>query len=120
MTTILVVEDDADVRKMVRMTLEREGYQVVEAPSGRIALERYRESPVDLVVTDMLMPRMTGLELITKLRQEFPESRILAISGSREMLAAAHRGAGAVETLDKPFSRTVLVETVRQMLAGEE
>lgn len=117
MSKILLVEDQDEVRWMLGRYLERADYHVEEAPDGEVALELYRENPADLVVTDLMMPRKSGLELIMNLRCEWPHVKIIAISTSEKMLAQA-RLTGAAETLRKPFLPSKLLEIIKQMLEG--
>ena len=117
MSKILLVEDQDEVRWMLRRYLERADYHVEEAPDADVALELYRENPADLVVTDLLLPRKTGLELIVDLRREWPHVKIIAISTSEKMLAQA-RLAGATEALHKPFLPSKLLEIIKQLLEG--
>lgn len=81
MACILVVEDDDFVRFTLRKLLERAGYQVVEATNGDEAIDFFRDSKPDLVITDIVMPKKGGCELIPELRQENPAQKIIAISG---------------------------------------
>ncbi len=117
MATVLLVEDQDEVRKPLRIVLERAGYQVQEAPDGQVALELYRENPADVVVTNMLMPRKGGLELIVDLKREFPAVKIIAMSSSEDMLSEARR-LGA-ETLHKPFlPKKHLLRILKGMLSA--
>ncbi len=86
MVRILLIDDDDDFRSMLRMALEQDGYVVEEARNGLEGSQRQRTEPVDLVITDILMPEQEGLETIQALRQEFPEIKIIAISGGVGML----------------------------------
>ncbi len=70
---ILVIDDEAPVRDMMRQTLERAGYEVIEAGDGRQGMARLRQQPADLVITDILMPEQEGIKTIRMLRKEFPE-----------------------------------------------
>ncbi len=116
MATVLLVEDQDEVREVLRIVLEHAGYQVHEAPDGQVALESYRENPADVVVTNMLMPRKSGLELIIDLQREFPAVKIIAMSSAEDMLTEARR-LGA-ETLLKPFlPKKDLLRILRRMLS---
>ena len=81
MSRILIIEDDEHVRGMLRKMLERIGYDVFDAPDGKEGLDFYRNTPVDLVITDILMPEKEGIQTIMELRREFPDVKIIAISG---------------------------------------
>ena len=118
MARILVIDDDDDFRRMLCTALERDGYTVEEARNGQEGSRRHRTEPVDLVITDILMPEQEGLETIQTLRQEFPEIKIIAISGGVGMLnfLPLARKFGALQTLQKPFSLQQLYEAVREVL----
>lgn len=113
--TVLVVDDDAAVRKIVVRVLLRHGFAVLEAPGGREALAELRQAAgaVDLLVTDASMPEMSGLRLIEEALVVDPGLRVLLISG--------HPGEefeGATPYLAKPFTSTELVRHVREVLGG--
>ena len=118
MVRILVIDDDEDFRRMLFTALERDGYTVEEARNGQEGSRRHRTEPVDLVITDILMPEQEGLETIQALRQEFPEIKIIAISGGVGMLnfLPLARKFGALRTLQKPFTLQQLYEVVHQVL----
>jgi CheY-like chemotaxis protein len=112
--TILVVDDESSMRFLLRMILESAGYEVVEAPHGAAALERAKESPPDLVVTDLMMPVMNGRDLVGRLRADPETARIpiLLISANpRADVAAVDAIVG------KPFHPEAVVEAARS-LAG--
>jgi len=115
-----VVDDDQQMRIVLRRMLEVEGHEVVEASGGEACLRCYAASPADLVLVDMFMPDGDGLETIVALRREFDGPRIIAISGGggsvsfEPLEAAAHLG--AVTTLTKPVDAAELAEAVRKVL----
>jgi len=116
MRTILIVDDESNMRFLVRIILESEGYEVVEAPHGAAALERAKESRPALVVTDLMMPVMTGRELIERLRAD-PETASIPI-----VVVSANSNSVATEAdavLSKPFAPGDLVAAVRAC-AGRE
>ena len=78
MPSVLIVDDEEAIRRLIRSTLEQAGYHVREAADGKAGLSHYRQSPADLVIMDILMPDQDGLESILTLRREFPEARIMA------------------------------------------
>jgi CheY-like chemotaxis protein len=78
---ILVVDDEDQMRTMIRQMLEKSGYEVTEARNGREAICRYRERPSDVVITDLIMPEKEGIETIMEFRHEHPDVKIIAISG---------------------------------------
>ena len=119
MASILLIEDNELVRGFLRAVLEQQGHAVTEAGQGRAALQRLRQSPFDLVLTDIYMPDCDGLEVIMTLRREFPSIRIVAMSGGsgdRNLLAAA-RQLGAQEVLEKPISIDGLLKVVAAALS---
>ena len=121
---ILVVEDEKIVREAIRQILESEGYCVFEAPHGAIAMRLLQEHPIDLVITDLLMPEQEGLETILQIRQLRPELKIIAISGGgryglTHLLDVAKRF-GVDRTFAKPLDRQKLLAAVRELLAGGE
>ena len=71
MATILIIDDEEPIRILLRSVLETEGYEVMEAPNGRIGLELYRHRPTDLIITDILMPELDGLDMLLELTREF-------------------------------------------------
>jgi two-component system, chemotaxis family, chemotaxis protein CheY len=120
--TILIIDDEASVRLLVRRTLERAGYEVTEAVNGVEGVRAYRASPTDVVITDLYMPEQDGIETIQLLREEFPAARIIAMSGGASLGSAGPlhdaRLLGADATLPKPFSLEALTRTVAQLLEG--
>ena len=120
MTDVLIVDDDAAVRVMMQVILEENGFTVESVADARTALRRLRDAPPRLVVTDLYMPDMNGLELLGVARQVAPGLPVLVISGggpysATTPLAAAER-MGAVSTLEKPFGAQELVTAVREAL----
>ena len=120
MARILVVDDEPNVRHVVRKTLEHAGFDVVEAEDGKVALDACRANAMDLVITDLFMPVMDGLELIVQLHEEFPDTKVVAISGAvyekrPRFLEIAGRMASVV-TLAKPFEVEELLAVVQEAL----
>jgi len=101
---ILVIEDNLDLRDYLRLALETQGYQVLTARNGEEALGYLNGHPVDVVLTDIFMPEMDGIETIAALRKLFPDIRVIALSGRPgvDYLAVA-RELGVTRTLRKPF-----------------
>jgi PAS domain S-box-containing protein len=116
--TILLVEDQEAVRGVFALTLARSGYQVIQAASGPEALRLWQETPnIDLVVTDVVMPEMSGRHLVEQLRILRPDVKVLYMSGHTTDAALRH-GVSPTEVawLQKPFSVDALTEKVRQIL----
>ena len=120
MATILVIDDQAPVRALLRTVLEQAGHEVTEAPNGRLGLAAYRERPADLVITDILMPEMNGLDMILELTRAFLNNvKVIAISGAPDTDNAfdAAKLLGVRHTLHKPFSMDALLKIVQYELA---
>ena len=117
--TILIVEDHDMLREVLERQLQRSGFAVIGAAHGLEAIERFRAAAVDLVVTDMEMPRSDGFELIAALRSERPNVAIIAISGAERVLRDPHavEKLGVKLLLEKPVSGPELVQAVRRALA---
>jgi CheY-like chemotaxis protein len=121
MNTILVVDDEEAIRRLVKDTLELAGYTVLEGRSGKEAVEMYRANPTDLVLMDILMPGQDGFEVIKYLCKEFPSAKIIAMTGGTDTLGIGSilelaKLLGARRTLSKPFNLTTLLDTVREEL----
>lgn len=124
MARILVVDDDAAIRSVMRRCLALDGHDVEEAATGREALKLFRAEPMELVITDLYMPDMDGLEFTRRLIQEFVGTKVIAMSGGAlqkpaDALAVASQ-LGAMATLAKPFSVAELRSVVQQALQGSE
>lgn len=121
-TKILVIDDDASVRGMLAAMLRREGYDVAEAEDGRAGMQRFREEPAALVITDVLMPEQEGLETLMQLRQVSKAVKVIAISGGGRvgpdtyLNSALTLGADAI--LAKPFGREELLNLVSKVLGS--
>lgn len=117
-TRVLVVDDNADMRLMARLLLEAEGYVVEVAKNGGEALRIQREHPSQILVTDLFMPDVDGLETVQRFRADYPGMPIIVISGgSSKLPAKADHLAVArelgVHTLRKPFSAQELLDALR-------
>jgi CheY-like chemotaxis protein len=116
MAHILIVDDDEMDRTLVRGLLAQEGHDTHVASDGDEALALCRGTPVDLVITDLQMPKVHGLELISMLRDLSPRPAIIAISGTGESQLDVASAVGADATLSKPISHDELLDTVRRAL----
>lgn len=118
---ILLLDDEPEIRSTLRDRLILEGYDVQTAPDGRLGLKLYYERPVDLVITDVLMPEMDGLEVIRVLCGTPSPPLIIAMSGGRsrdlDFLVEAMEF-GATRTLSKPFRLEDLVAVVNDLLSS--
>lgn len=120
MPRILLIDDNDDLRRIVKALLERRNYEVHEARDGVEGLETMRRGSYDLVITDIVMPGKEGLELIREFRAENQHTKILAISGggsSRVNYLSMAKDLGVNETLDKPFTPPELFQAVQRLLA---
>jgi two-component system chemotaxis response regulator CheY len=115
--TVLVVDDAAFMRMMIRDILAREGYVIHEAVNGRDAIEKYAEVKPDVVTMDITMPEMSGLEALRRIREYDPAARVLVVSamGQQKMIVEALEY-GAMDFLVKPFQPTKVLETVKKCL----
>lgn len=120
MATILVIEDDSEVRDFLESLLVRAGHRVIEANDGLQGMHAYRNDPTDLIITDLFMPVKEGLETIIDLRKEYPDLKIIAISGgTREGKGDYLRTAqlcGARRIFHKPFDSEELLKAVDELL----
>jgi two-component system cell cycle sensor histidine kinase/response regulator CckA len=119
--TILVCEDDANVRDLARRFLEAAGYTVLVAESGTAAIEvaQSHGSPIHLVLTDVIMPGMDGKDLAERLSAIHPDLSVLYMSGYTANVTAQHGVSDErVKLLDKPFSRKSLLTAVRNAVEG--
>ena len=119
MATILVIDDAAPIRLLFSEVLQTAGYEVIEASSGREGLAVYRQRPSDLVIVDLLMPEMNGLDTIMELTREFLNVKAIAISGMGVDQSQFNTAKllGARQTLRKPLGMEDLVYAVRYELA---
>ncbi|HXY49890.1 MAG TPA: PAS domain S-box protein [Terriglobales bacterium] len=120
--TVLLVEDEESVRQLVRETLLARGYKVLEADNGEAGLRQVREQrgAIDIIITDVVMPGMSGRELATRVTADWPKIRVLFLSGYTED-AIIHDGVLEPGTafLQKPFTLQALSRKVREILSGE-
>ena len=110
---ILVVDDDANVRDVLTRFLKRRGYIVEHASDGEEALDAVREREPDLMLLDIYLPRMTGLEVLLHLREEHLHTRTIALSGiPDEQIVRSSVELGAVDFMAKPFDFSVLTAKI--------
>ena len=117
MADVLIIDDDAEVRRLIIRILIGAGHTVREAQNGEVGVRMFREARPSLVITDILMPEREGIETIRELRRETPAVPILAISGGCNfdyLTIAMHFGADA--KLAKPFSPAELLNLVAELL----
>ena len=119
MARILIIDDEEMVRQTYRMTLELSGYEVTEASDGDEGIKKFREDPADLVVTDIKMEPKGGLDVIRELRADYPEIKVIAITGYDPTTLDTAMDLGASRVFTKPLKMAELLGTIEQLLAGE-
>ncbi len=116
---ILLIDDEEPFRSVIKQVLSKAGYDVVEAANGVEAINRFYEKPADMIITDIIMPEMEGLETIIELKRAHPEVKLIAMSGGGwygtdiDFDMAKKLGA---RTLDKPFELQKLLDVVNELL----
>jgi len=117
--SILIIDDEKDFRTSLRHVFECHDYKVYEACNGKEGVEVYRRITVDVVITDILMPEKDGLETIREIKKEFPNAKIIAMSGvvksGLDLLSIA-REFGATHCIRKPFQPDDIIRLVNSML----
>lgn len=116
---LLLVDDSALARRSMRSILESEGFEVVEAEDGMLALERYFLEKPDLVLLDLVMKGMYGLDVLTKLRQLDPAARVIVVTA--DVQESSHQlveEAGARAFINKPIERQQMLHVVHTVLEG--
>jgi CheY-like chemotaxis protein len=124
MASILVIDDEKLMCAILRKILEGAGHTVLDAKDGKQALRMYAENPTDLVISDIYMPEMDGIEFLIRVREAFPEARVIALSGGsfigkEEVLRDAAQ-LGAVGILKKPFSVEECLDVVDRALQADD
>ena len=130
MANILIIDDEKDVRVVLKEVLRRAGYDVTLAANGRDGLEKLAADGADMVITDVIMPGIDGVAMVQQIRETYPDMPIIVISGggnvapmeyepgaiSTSAYLASATIAGANRTLTKPFERQELLDAVRAQL----
>ena len=124
MPGVLIVEDDKELREMLKMSLLRSGFTVLEAKNGKDAITHFKPALTDLVVTDLIMPEEDGLKVVIKLRELKPSIKIIAISGGGKVGPGSYlnlaKALGADAIYSKPFSVNELTAKIEQLLDNEQ
>ena len=124
MAGILIVEDDKELREMLKISLSRRKHTVYEAVNGREAITQFKPGITDLVVTDLIMPDEDGLKVIIKLKEFKPSIKIIAISGGGNAGPGSYlnlaRALGADAVFSKPFSTNDLITRIEELLSDEQ
>ena len=124
MTRVLIIDDDASTRDVLRQLLNREGYETVEACNGREGVQCSQTASMDVIILDMLLPAQNGLEVIRELREVAPAVPIIAISGYShtgplDFLRVAET-CGAQRTFQKPFHLREMLKAVHDLTQGKD
>jgi CheY-like chemotaxis protein len=124
MPGILLIEDEIELRDMLKHSLVRKKYRVFEAGDGREAINHFKPSITDLVITDIIMPEEDGLKVIMRLRELKPALKIIAISGGGKAGPGSYlnmaKALGADAVYSKPFSINDLMVKIEQLLTFEQ
>ena len=115
MVTVLLIDDNDELRELLRDGLKATGDQVIEATNGRSGLPKFYESHPDLVITDIVMDESEGIEVLLSIRKSTPQIPVITISGHARYLDAS-RELGAIATLLKPFAMSKLLSCVEKVI----
>jgi len=116
---ILIVDDSGFARRTLRQMLESAGHTIEEAANGNDALERYFLKKPDLVLLDIVMEGLSGLEILPRIKEMDPAARVLVASADVQTSTRTEaQAAGAIGFINKPFVREQVIETVSHVLAG--
>ena len=122
MAHVVVIDDQEPIRRLVRRALEKDGHEVLEAGEGEAGMALLDRAPVDVVITDIFMPGMDGIQVLREIRKRFPAVKVIAMSGgdSSGLMDLRHDAEllGAVKSLSKPFTAREVVDVVRSVLSG--
>jgi len=120
MACVVVIDDQEPIRRIVRRALEQAGHQVLDAEDGELGLQLLEHHPVDVVVSDIFMPGMDGIQMLRQIRKQFPALKVIVMSGgdSSGMLDLRRDAEllGAVKSLSKPFTTHEIVTIVNSVL----
>lgn len=123
MPSILVVDDDSEIREMLKMLLETESHSVLTADDGIQALEVFQANAVDLVLMDLIMPGQEGIETIMKIKRLAPDIPIIAMSGGGindpDVYLQNAQVLGANRALYKPFTKKEILSLLAELLPGK-
>ena len=119
MGRILVIEDDPNIRTALRAFFRRAGHSVTVASTGAEGAKRYSRAPTDVVITDIMMPGKDGIEVLLELRADFPDIKVIAISGEARDLLPVAQDLGFRHTFSKPLDLRGLLLAVEELLTEE-
>lgn len=122
MARILIIDDEIKITEILQKMFEKNGYEAVTASDGKEGLDLYRKAPADLVITDILMPNKEGVETIFELRRDFPDVKIIVISGggkikAEDCIKTVSSIPNVRRTFRKPFALQDLLKAVKEILA---
>lgn len=121
MTKILIIDDEKPIRLMLRTLFEKEGFEVDEASNGAEAIKSFKEVGADVLILDMLMPEKDGIETIQEIKKDFPDTKIIAISGggvvNPDVYLSLAQKLGAAHTFQKPIEKNMLLSAVRSVIS---
>ena len=124
MPGVLIVEDDSELREMLKLSLNRRKITVLEATNGKEAIAHFKPSVTDLIVTDLIMPEEDGLKVIITLRALKPSLKVIAISGGGKAGPGSYlnmaKALGADAVYSKPFSINDLISKIEELLKSEQ
>ncbi|PRX40483.1 response regulator receiver domain-containing protein [Planifilum fimeticola] len=112
-TTVLIVDDDREIRELIGLYLKNEGYDVLQAANGEEALEQVKSRPVDLIVLDRMMPGMDGVQVCIRLREEHRMPIIMLTAKAQDMDKIEGLSVGADDYVTKPFNPLELVARIK-------
>jgi DNA-binding NtrC family response regulator len=119
---ILIIEDDSDLRQVLKIMLEKAQYFVTEAENGISGIKAFKKEKFDLVITDIIMPEKEGIETIFELKKINSEVKIIAISGGGRIAASEYlnmaKNFGVAKVLSKPFKKEIFLSSVKDILSG--
>lgn len=116
MKHILVVDDNLMMRKLIRNLFHNDNYIIEEATNGVEGLEIVKQHPVDLIITDIIMPKMEGIEMIMNLRRDFPDIKIIAISGGKPYYLYMAKKLGIDGIFTKPLNHDAFLKAVKKVI----
>lgn len=117
---VLIIDDDESIREYLHCMLEDEGYSVLEAENGSEGLDHMVTHPIDVIITDLIMPEKEGIETIREIRELYPDCRIIAMSGAinSESYLMITKALGAHAIIRKPFLREAVLTAVQSVQQG--
>lgn len=112
---VLVVEDESKMREFICLYLRKEGYQVIEAHNGEVALEKFRENKIDLIILDVMMPKLNGFEVCKRIREKSKVPIIILTAIEKEMDQVKGYELGADDYVTKPFKAKILLAKIKRL-----